>query len=301
MKRHLLTMLLVGLCALTASAYDFKVDGICYNITRYSDLTVEVTSGGDYSGSITIPEGVTSVGEYAFYDCSSLTAIILPESVTAIRDYAFYGCSSLTAINIPEGVTIIRGSAFYGCSSLTAVHISSLEAWCNIDFIDSNPLYYAKNLYINGELVTELAIPNSVTAIKDYAFYCCSSLTSITLPEGVRYIGERAFYNCSSLTSINSPEDVRYFGRNAFYGCSSLEQVTINCANVGDWFRGFSSLKKVVLGESVTSIGDYAFSGCSGLKSITIPDGVTYIGGEAFSGCSSLTPSTSAALKHGVI
>ena len=140
MKRHLLTMLLVGLCALTASAHDFVSGGIYYNITDYSDL-VEVTYRGDspdaysdeYLGMVIIPstvsyEGdtyrVTGIGNDAFNGCSNLIAINIPEGVTSIGNEAFRDCSSLTAINIPEGVTSIEGSAFSGCSSLTAINIS---------------------------------------------------------------------------------------------------------------------------------------------------------------------------------
>ena len=214
--------------------------------------------------------------------------------MTAIKDYAFEYCSSLTAINIPEGVTSIGWSAFEGCSSLTAVHISSLEAWCNIDFgsSDANPLRYAKNLYINGELVTELAIPNSVTAIKDYAFYGCSSLESITIPEGVTSIGGSTFHGCSSLESITIPEGVTSIGYDAFYKCSSLTAITIpeGVTSIGNSaFYYCSGLTDITLPESVTSIGERAFIGCNSLTSITIPEDVTSIGENTFYGCSSLT------------
>ena len=126
------------LCSLTASAEDFEVDGICYNITSETDLTVEVTYKGndydsysnEYSSSITLPAtvtyngvtySVTSIRDFAFYDCSSLTAITIPEGVTSIGYAAFYDCSSLTAITIPESVTSIQYCAFLGCSSLTTI------------------------------------------------------------------------------------------------------------------------------------------------------------------------------------
>ena len=165
-------------------------------------------------------------------------------------------------------MTSIAKEAFYGCSSLTAVRISNIEAWCKISFGSSysNPLYYAQNLYLNGELVTELVIPKGVTSIENYAFY-----------------------NCNSLTSINIPQNVTSIGGNAFYGCSSLERVTINCANVGNWFKGNSNIKEIILGEDVSSIGSSAFYGCSSLTTITIPESVTSIGKEAFYGCNSLT------------
>ncbi len=221
--------------------------------------------------SITIPNSVTSIGNYAFYNCSSLTSITIPDSVTSIGKYAFEGCSSLTSITIPNSVTSIGWSAFYNCSSLNAVYITDIAKWCAIDFGDyyANPLVYAKNLYLNGELVTDLVIPDGVTSIDDFAFSGCSSLTSITIPDSVTSIGDRAFFRCSSLTSVTIPDSVTSIGVYAFYGCDSLTSVTIP--------------------DSVTNIGDYAFAYCSSLTSVTIPNSVTRIGEYAFRDCSSLT------------
>lgn len=154
--------------------------------------------------SITIPDSVTSIGIYAFYNCSSLTSITIPDSVTDIGEAMFEGCSSLTSITIPDSVTDVGYSVFKGCNSLTSVYISDIAAWCNIKYAsyDSNPLYYANNLYLNGELVTDLVIPDSVTSIGDYAFVGCSSLTSISIPHSVASIGFAAFKGCSSLTDV---------------------------------------------------------------------------------------------------
>ncbi len=201
--------------------------------------------------SITIPDSVTSIGDYAFRNCSSLTSITIPNSVTSIGGYAFDHCSSLTSITIPDSVTSIGSYAFLGCYSLTSVnYLGNIEDWCNISFDGSsaNPLYYAKNLYLNGELVTNLVIPDTVTKIKDYAFYDCDSLTSITIPNSVTSIGGYAFYGCSSLTSITIPDSVTSIGDDAFYNCDSLTSVTI--------------------GDSVTSIGSYAFYNCPKLVEV---------------------------------
>ena len=249
--------------------------------------------------SITIPENsqLASIGDYAFEDCRSLASITIPESVTRIGGGAFYGCSSLTSINIPEGVTSIGWSAFYGCDNLAAVHIKDIAAWCNIDYADSssNPLYYAKNLYLNGELVTDLTIPDGVTSIKGNAFRNCSSLTSITLPEGVMGIGDYAFSGCSSLTSISIPEGVTRIEESTFSGCSSLTAITLpeSVTSIGESaFEDCSSLTTISIPESVTSIGESAFEDCSSLTAITIPEGVTYIEYYAFRNCSSLTAIT---------
>ena len=315
--KHLLLTAAMLLCSLLASAHDFEVGGIYYNITSNTDLTVAVTYRDDnyasytdrYSGTVTIPSSITYNG--TMY------------RVTSLGSYAFCYCGSLTAITIPTSVTVIGESAFYGCSSLTAVHISNLEAWCNIDFdgYDANPLYCAKNLYLNGELVTELTIPNTVTAIKNFAFSYCRNLTSISISEGVTSIGECAFAWCGSptsvtipnsvtsigsrafaycnLTSISISEGVTSIGESAFSGCSNLTSITLpegsQLMNIGDEaFYDCSSLASITIPESVTSIGNYAFSGCSNLTSITLPESsqLMSIGNAAFYWCQSLTSIT---------
>ena len=265
--------------------------------------------------SVVIDNGVTSIGAYAFYDCSSLTSVTIPDSVTSIGDYAFCGCSSLASvtigngvtsigdcafnscrnlesITIGNGVTSIGNSVFTGCDSLEGVYITDLAAWCGITFNTfNNPLYYAHNLYINGELATDIIIPDSVTSIGSYSFNGCSSLTSVTIPDSVTSIGSYSFYGCSSLTSVTIPDSVTSIGEWAFDYCRSLESVTIpdSVTSIGDRAFGWcSSLKSVTIPDSVTSIGNEAFYNCSSLASVTIGNGVTSIGEDVFGYCSSL-------------
>ena len=244
--------------------YDFYTSRN-YNTSPYYVLTNN--KGLENAKKLVIGE-IKTIGNYAFFWCSSLTSINIPDSVTSIGEYAFSGCSSLTSINIPDSVTSIGKSAFSSCSSLTSI-----------------------------------TIPNSVTSIGDEAFWSCSSLTSITIPDGVTSIGDDAFRDCSSLTSITIPDGVTSIGEGAFVGCSSLESIVVgnnnskyysqgNCLMEKDTNTLILGCKNSIIPDGVTSIGKYAFYGCSSLTSITIPDSVTSIGKYAFYECSSLTSIT---------
>ena len=237
------------------------------------------------------------IGSSAFSGCSGLTSINIPDGVTSIGDEAFCYCSGLTSVTIPSSVTSIGGSAFYDCSGLTKAEFASIESLCKISFnrATSNPLSCAKHLYIGGQEVKDVVIPNSVTSIGQYAFYGCSGLTSITIPNSVTSIGQFAFSGCSGLTSVTIPESVTSIGSSAFNNCSGLTSVKIpnSVTSIGSSaFSGCSGLTSVTIGNSVTSIGNYAFSSCSGLTSVTIPNSVTSIGQYTFSGCSGLTSVT---------
>ena len=251
------------------------------------DFNAPITRIGDYAfyecyslTSVTIPDCVTMIGERAFYDCWNLTSVTIGDSATTIGEYAFWDCRSLTSVTIPDSVTEIGYGAFKYCRSLISVTIpdsvttigESAFAWCSS--------------------LTNITIPDSVTTIGNEAFYYCSSLTSATIGDSVTTIEISTFGNCESLTSVTIPNSVTTIGDYAFYECISLTSVTIpnSVTSIGDHaFYRCESLTSVTIGNSVTTIGDYAFYECISLTSVTIPDSVTTIGDEAFNGCSSLT------------
>ena len=202
--------------------------------------------------SYVIPSSVTSIGDWAFYGCDSLSEVVIPSSVTSIGDRAFKDCGSLSSIVIPSSVTSIGDWAFYDCRSLS-----------------------------------EVVIPSSVTRIGDWAFYDCRSLSDIVIPSSVTRIGDWAFCGCSSLSDIVIPSSVTRIGNSVFRGCSSLSDIVIpsSVTSIGDRaFKDCGSLSSIVIPDSVTSIGCSAFFDCGSRSSIVIPSSVTSIGDSAFGG-----------------
>ena len=302
--RFWLTTIVMLLSFCKGVAIDFSINGICYNIISSSEFTVEVTESNNYygySGHIEIPNKVEYNGEVY--------------RVTAIGKSAFWDCSWLKSITIPNSVNFIDGYAFGGSTTgLSSVHISSIEAWCNIEkpYLGSNPLSKTCKLYLNGELVTELVIPDSVTVIKDHAFSNCYSLVSLTIPESVTRIGHSVFSQCTALRKVviedgsnvlslgcNGYNSAYYTGDGLFYDCP-LDSVylgrILNYSSSSSY--GYSPFYKegrfpiISLGDDITSINDNLFYENPCLDSFIVPDGVNSIGRGAFYGCSNLTSIT---------
>ena len=282
----------------------------CYSLT-----SVTLNSSAIVSKNYATPL-INGFGIKDIFD-TFVTEFIIGHEITSIGDYAFYDCSSLISVTIPNSVTNIEKDAFSCCKVKYINFIGTLENWCNKAW-EPSLISSQYKLLINGVFQENVKIPNnvtsigswafsscislasmtignSVTSIEDHAFFGCSSLTSVTIPNSVTSIGDDAFRYCSSLTSVTIPNSVTSIGSGAFYNCSGLTSVTIpnSVTSIGSWaFYGCISLASVTIPNSVTSIGRYAFEKCISLTSVTIPNSVTSIGRYAFSGCSNLTSVT---------
>lgn len=310
-----------------------------------SSIEMHYIYKGEEITDLVIPEGVTSINSYVFAGCSSMTSVTIPSSVKTIDQDAFLGCSSLTSIELQEGVTTIKDRVFKNCRSLTSITIPSsvnyigkdafegcshlkfvnidVAAWCNIEFKNyrANPTYLTKKLFLNGEEIIDLVIPEGVTSIGEEAFhYCsgitsisipnsvvniatsafsgCSGLTSITIPNSVTSIGDHAFFYIPRLTSLIIPKNVNSIGIRAFSRCMGLSSITVesgnqyydsrdNCNAIIETSSNklIAGCKNTIIPNNVTTIGMGAFENCNYLTSITIPNSVITIEQGAFFGC----------------
>lgn len=245
--------------------YDDKAPWDTYR-SQVTAIVLEdgVTNIGDYAfyfcnsaTDVTIPDSVTGIGEDAFCGCRDLTSVTIPNSVTNIGDDAFSWCSSLTSVTIPDSVTNIGDRAFYFCTRLSGIFVDDGNAnYASVDGVLFNKELSVIIFYPAGH-GSVYRIPEGVTSIGSHAFEDCSSLTDVTIPEGVTSIGDSAFYNCSSLTSMTIPDGVTSIAHWGFFSCESLTSVTIPV--------------------SVTSIGSSAFYNCTALKDIYYGGSLTAI------------------------
>ncbi len=285
------------LCAICAGA-EYYWD---YEYSVLDDGTVEIT---DYNGSaekIDIPEkidgkSVTSIGYWAFEDCTSLKSITIPSGVAYINDNPFEGCSSLTEIRVAtENAKYVSvNGVLYNKNKTTLVCYPAGKKDKSYKIINS-ATSIGESAFSTCDSLTSITIPNNVTSIGGDAFGDCSSLTSITIPNSVTSIDFGAFNHCTNLESIAIPDSVTGINYRVFEGCTSLTSITIpnKVTSIdGRAFSDCSSLTSITIPDSVSSIGNYAFYGCTSLKSITIPDSVTGINYGVFEGCTSLTSIT---------
>ena len=263
--------------------------------------------------NIEIPGSVETIGDYAFSDAWKLKTVTLNEGLKSIGEKAFNSSGTTEVLNVPSTLQSIGIDAFkeFKCKN---VHISDLCAWCNIDFGNaySNPATYSKRLYLNGEMIENLVIPESVAAIKDYAFYWNRALKSVKFNEALQSIGVCAFFNCGSCTTLEIPGNVTYIDKTAFAdisiknltfaygpkpivfdgvnGFSTISTRSLSCDRPLESLNlDFNNLESLTIGNSVTEIPAAKFKEASKLASLTLGNSLTTIGDEAFSGCTALT------------
>ena len=289
-----------------------SVDGILFNKAKTALLCYPAAKSGN---AYDIPERVTTIGAYAFSNCSSLVSIRLPDGVTAIGDYAFCYCRSLVSIEIPDGVDSLKSGVLLECNSLSSVKIGG-----GVKFI-------GEEVFWGCTALRTLNIPDSVKEIGKMAFYNCTSLVSISvdagntsycsidgvlfskdvaslycypisrpgssydIPRSVNYIAASAFEYCDSLTTIVIPEDVTMIDRAAFKNCTGITSITLpNSLRTIEYcaFWGCTGITSVTIPGSVQMIGISSFGNCTGLTSVTIAKGVKEIDDSAFGECTNL-------------
>ncbi len=207
---------------------------------------------------LVIPDGVQSIRQYAFLNCKDLRSVVIPEGDTIINISAFVGCTNLESVSIPSSVKEVGYGAFTKCTSLTGVHITDIAAWTKIYFgfysytadSISNPLYYAKHLYLNGEMVTDLVIPDEVSYISQYAFQGCTDLISVEIPEGISNIGTKAFSKCSNIArlivkSTTPPNNARYSGIPNYKCKLYVPEESVNTYANTVWWEDFRRIKAI--------------------------------------------------------
>ena len=276
------------------------VEGISFYDVFYNPEKVEITSGNAVPNeyfyddhdrvnslkSVILPKNIASIGNGAFFNCSSLTEITIPSSVTSIGDSAF-SYSAVESILIPKSVETIGFGAFAFCP----LKAYSVEA-DNANYASKGGVLYnsdcSKLIAYPAGAATSFEIPSGVTEIGDAAFYGCVLLTDVTIPNSVTTIGNSAFDTCKSLKSVSIPGTVTSIGDSAFSNCDGLTSIIIpeSVTSIGDFaFESCDALANVTISNGVQKIGNYAFSSCDGLTSIVIPDSVTSIGDHSFSSC----------------
>lgn len=301
-----------------------------YEYELLDDGTVEITGYNGEDENVTIPSAiagkkVTSIGDGAFYECTSLTSVTIPNSVTSIGDNAFLDCDFLEIINtdsnnghysskdgvlfnkdktklikypgantrrsytIPNGVITISDYAFEDCDNLTSIIIPN-------SVIDINNDAFSSCDFLSINVDSDNKIYSSQNGIlfnknKTELIKCLSRASEISIPNSVEKIGNSAFESCYNLTDLFIYDNVKTIGNRAFSSCYNLTSVTIGngVTNIGySAFEYCSNLTDVSFGNSVTSIGSYVFFACESLTNITIPKSVAYIGESAFGWCENL-------------
>ena len=251
--------------------------------------------GGNQVETVILPQSLRSIGENAFFNCTTLTDLTIPEGVTSLKGNAFGDCKALTRLSLPSTLTTVGSAAFYHTENLARVDITDLDAWCRIQFSDrlSSPFNASAaigSLYCNGEPVTEVTIPADLDCVGKFQFYGCNSLQKVRVPEGITKVDEEAFLSCHNLSKVTLADTVTSVGRRAFSGCGSLTDLwmPLSLTEIGnEAFRNCAGLGAITLPEGLRAIGEYTFAGCTAMDT-TLPGTLTGMGQYAFQNCSSL-------------
>lgn len=252
------------------------------------DGCTSLITAGKIGSNCNIEFGWTeSIPANAFYGCTGLTSITMPDGIIRIEDYAFQNCTKMTNITLPNSITEIGNSAFYGCTGLTELEMPN------------SLVEIGNHAFRNCTGLINITIPDHVTNIGQYAFAGCTGLEKIEIPDGVTEIEISLFAGCTALKNVAIPGSVIDLSYNAFEGCTSLISAGpkgSGCSIEFGWtrsipanaFRSLTGLTSATLPDGIVEIGNYAFQGCTGLTTITIPDSVTDMGQHTFTGCTAL-------------
>lgn len=232
----------------------------------------------DQITAVVVGDGITSIGNYAFYRCGSLQSISLPAGVTSIGRRAFFDCTALSQIEIPAGVTAIGEAAFFECTSLTEIQLP-----VGITVLE-------EAVFENCSKLQQITVPENVTEIKERAFHNCYALEQVSLPVGLQKIGTSAFFDCWALSEIVLPGSVTEMGNYVFNQCYAMKKAVFSAGLSvvpAYTFANCKTLAEVELPKGIQEIGENAFCGCS-LTEIVLPEGVISVGKTAFANCENL-------------
>ena len=325
-SKQLSVLIVFMACCFTASAYDFMVDSLCYNIIGENEVEVTRNVSFKVRGEVAIPATViydnvtyqvTQIGSNAFAGCNQMTLIDIPEGIVKINEWAFDGCSGLEYLEFPNSLVSIARGAFYGCSNVSSINITRnlTDIAYNVFYpfhkvshytcSALNPKYravdgiiYTKDLtklvaYPQAAPATSFVVPSTVTILGDYCLHNCDNLTDVTIHDGVTEFGMNIFSYCDNIESIYVPDGVTKMGVTVFGQCSKLSSVHLPASLdtlSNACFYDCDSLRTLTIPRNVKYVGDYCFGESDNLKTVIFEEGscVGGFGHDVFAECASI-------------